>query len=261
MHRPNRFLGSLGSRLGGFATIGYQHAPALQRLRFGPLASLPAGYGMRAVIPPWTAGSIRTTTTLVTLSATAVGALGRNIEAAAAIQIVADATGGLITGGTATATVTLVGSADVIGALNGEAACTVTITALADASALGFAAAAAAVTITAEGQPMGKGFMVATTAEAGLTPAGIARAVWEALAAASDVPGTMGEKLNAAGSAANPWTDPDGIAVLERLTEIWRLHGLKPGEPMTVTPTTRVAGDLEQTIEGDPQVAVTVARV
>lgn len=40
-----------------------------------------------------------------------------------------------------------------------------------------------------------------------LTPEGLRDAVWSALAANYNVAGTMGEKLNDAGSAANPWTE------------------------------------------------------
>jgi hypothetical protein len=40
-----------------------------------------------------------------------------------------------------------------------------------------------------------------------MTEATITAAVWSALAAAYNVPGTMGEKLNGAGSAGNPWTE------------------------------------------------------
>lgn len=49
------------------------------------------------------------------------------------------------------------------------------------------------------------------TAEAGgptpLSPEGLANAVWAKLAADANDPGTMGEKLNDAGSASNPWTE------------------------------------------------------
>lgn len=42
---------------------------------------------------------------------------------------------------------------------------------------------------------------------AGLSTANIGEAVWGALAAANNDSGTMGEKLNDAGSASNPWTE------------------------------------------------------
>ena len=40
-----------------------------------------------------------------------------------------------------------------------------------------------------------------------LSPQSLSAAVWEALASAYNTPGSMGEKLNDAGSAANPWTE------------------------------------------------------
>ena len=41
----------------------------------------------------------------------------------------------------------------------------------------------------------------------GLTTANVGPAVWAAIAASNNAAGTMGEKLNDAGSASNPWTE------------------------------------------------------
>ena len=41
----------------------------------------------------------------------------------------------------------------------------------------------------------------------GLSTANVGQAVWAAIAASNNDPGTMGEKLNDAGSASNPWTE------------------------------------------------------
>ncbi|MEY5098638.1 MAG: hypothetical protein RJA36_1357 [Pseudomonadota bacterium] len=46
-----------------------------------------------------------------------------------------------------------------------------------------------------------------TVTGSGLSTANVAEAVWSALASASNAAGTMGEKLNDAGSASNPWTE------------------------------------------------------
>jgi hypothetical protein len=88
----------------------------------------------------------------------------------------------------------------------------------------------------------------------------IATALWGALATINNKPGTMGEKLNAAGAAGNPWVDPTGVQVAEQLDELHRINGLKPGEPMTVTPTSRVAGDITQAFSGDGTTTTTVMR-
>lgn len=41
----------------------------------------------------------------------------------------------------------------------------------------------------------------------GLTTANVGPAVWAAIATQNDTAGSMGEKLNDAGSASNPWTE------------------------------------------------------
>ena len=52
----------------------------------------------------------------------------------------------------------------------------------------------------------GDAYLDGTTEDTGaLTSDAIASAVWSALTASNDNPGTMGEKLNAAGSAGDPW--------------------------------------------------------
>lgn len=49
----------------------------------------------------------------------------------------------------------------------------------------------------------------------GATPSAfdISQAVWLQIASAVNVPGTTGEKLNGAGSAGNPWSDPKALTV------------------------------------------------
>jgi hypothetical protein len=46
-----------------------------------------------------------------------------------------------------------------------------------------------------------------TVTGTGLTTGNVGAAVWSAIAASNNDPGTMGEKLNDAGSASNPWTE------------------------------------------------------
>jgi hypothetical protein len=45
-----------------------------------------------------------------------------------------------------------------------------------------------------------------------------------------------------------------------KLDEVHRIHGLKSGQTMTVTPTSRVAGAITQTIGGDGTTTTTVTR-
>jgi len=46
----------------------------------------------------------------------------------------------------------------------------------------------------------------------------------------------------------------------QKLTEIWKIMGLDINNPMTVTPTSRDAGDISQTISGDGETTSTVTR-
>jgi hypothetical protein len=105
-----------------------------------------------------------------------------------------------------------------------------------------------------------------------LTASSISEAVWSALASANDAAGTMGEKLNDAGSAGNPWAallasnnDPDTFGkiiqdIQNLVDELHRLQGLNAAEPMTVTPTSRTAGDINLEITGDGITTTTVTR-
>ena len=45
-----------------------------------------------------------------------------------------------------------------------------------------------------------------------------------------------------------------------QLAEIWRILGLDAANPMTVTPTQRTAGAIDQTISGDGETTTTVTR-
>ena len=74
------------------------------------------------------------------------------------------------------------------GALNGAG---VTITMSLTPVATATASASASATISGQGEAV--------------TPETVANAVWEAFSVSHDNPGTMGEAMNAAGSAADPW--------------------------------------------------------
>ena len=112
-----------------------------------------------------------------------------------------------------------------------------------------------------------------TVTGTGLTTANVGQAVWAALAAVNNDPGTMGEKLNDAGAAGDPWstvlpgsyTGSEAGALLDQIqslmAELHKIHGLDISAPLTVTPTTRVAGTISQDITGDGTSTTTVTRV
>lgn len=105
-----------------------------------------------------------------------------------------------------------------------------------------------------------------------LSPENLAAAVWNSIAASFNTAGTMGNKMNSAASAGDPWSTPlpgaylsteaGGIlAQIQTLVdELHKIQGLDSSNPMTVTPTTRVAGSIDLEITGDGETTTTVTR-
>jgi len=105
-----------------------------------------------------------------------------------------------------------------------------------------------------------------------LSPENLAAAVWNSIAASFNTAGTMGNKMNSAASAGDPWgtvlpgsylsTEAGGIlAQIQTLVdELHQLEGLKNGSPMTVTPSNRTVGTINLDITGDGETSTTVTR-
>lgn len=105
-----------------------------------------------------------------------------------------------------------------------------------------------------------------------LSPENLAAAVWNSIAASFNTTGTMGNKMNSAASAGDPWatalpgsylsTEAGGILsqIQTLVDELHKIQGLDSSNPMTVTPTTRVAGSIDLEITGDGETTTTVTR-
>ena len=176
-------------------------------------SSVPEGmFGSRAcIIPPIDAGGMAADTAgegdvsdadgwAVKLATAAIGGSGElTATGSLIVQLIAALTG---TGG--------VSNADIKAFL--QLAAALTGTGSVSATATGLGALIASLTgsgTTAGSTATGTGALSAdiVVTGSGLTTAGIASAVWAAIATANDDPGTMGEKLNDAGGASNPWTE------------------------------------------------------
>jgi hypothetical protein len=120
---------------------------------------------------------------------------------------ITNAAGSLIVSGLAT----IIGTGAVNGSLIGIATATATLAGqgniTAALGALGNLTAAIIGTGTITTSITATGYMTADIGGEGdaVTPASVAAAVWEAVASAYNSPGTMGNKLNSAGGAADPW--------------------------------------------------------
>ena len=136
-----------------------------------------------------------------TLAATAA-LTGSGAVTAAALNGALDAIAALSGSGTFAGTADAIWNmvSDLIG--SGEAAGTINALANLVADVPGEGAVSAA--------PTAKAFMGAEITVTGdlLTSANVGDAVWSAMAAANNSPGSMGERLNAAGSSGDPWGTP-----------------------------------------------------
>lgn len=137
-------------------------------------------------------------------------AAGRNIDGSTTVTFaLADAQLQLVVSAEGTATFAFTTAGNAAGALFAEGATSAAFTV--STSTLGAiidAIASTSFAFTPAGTIRADGFMEGnvTTAET-LSPASLAAAVWNKAASEANTAGTMGEKLNDAGSASNPWTE------------------------------------------------------
>lgn len=84
----------------------------------------------------------------------------------------------------------------------------------------------------------------------GLSTANVGQAVWSALAAANNNAGSMGEKLNDAGSASNPWTEviESGFTAAEIMRMLAAVMAGKSSGGGTATVRFRDVGDTKDRI-------------
>lgn len=180
------------------------------RMNFDALASVPSGYPPSvAIVPPMFPGAMSSyRKAKITIDGSAVGALGLNGVATGSISIVGSAIGGLIAGGVASGTISIGGSVVMFAAVGSTATGIISVGGSANMSAIGHMLASGSVTVEGSVVPFAIGWMDATSDFGNeLSADKLAEAVWNKVAGDVNEPGTMGEKLNDAGSATNPWTE------------------------------------------------------
>lgn len=146
----------------------------------------------------------------VSTTASGYGAMGvAAVGSVSVVVTVADADGQLISSGTGSVNIVVtVGNALLTASLNGTGSANATVTtnnpllgALASIIASSLSSVSGSLTPYAIGQMIGSNLTGGA-----LTETSIASAVWSSTASSYNSAGTMGEKLNGAGSAGNPWT-------------------------------------------------------
>lgn len=121
------------------------------------------------------------------------GQMGRNLETlACTITIDADAVGQLVMGGAGLATIVIDADGTIFGTIGSEGLAAIEIGAVLGGGALAWLAGNGPIEITGLADPHAIGWMEGTTEEGGMTPAGIADAVWNAMASAYTAAGSFG---------------------------------------------------------------------
>ena len=206
---PGRFLS------GTIASIERNNFKPL-RNRFeslSRLAAIPSGHLSPSawVLPQVGGGMSSHNATSVTLSGTANGAEGVNISGSTSFSILAEAIGQLIASASGSASFTIDATGNIVATLGAPGSASFSLSATATATAIGWITGEASASVTASLVSYATGALSGTANLAGestpITPDSLAVAVWAAAAAANNTAGTMGEKLNDAGSASNPWTE------------------------------------------------------
>lgn len=178
---------------------------------------------------------------------------GRNGEAAlAGVGDIDSADLALIVSAVAALSGTGALSADILGvlqaaaALAGEGDVTAALGALAGLATTLAGTGAVVSAITATGGMSAE----ITVTGTGLTTANVGAAVWSVIATAANAPGTMGEKLNDAGSAGNPWATiiESGLTAEEILRLVAAALAGKVSGAETTTVTIRDLGDTKDRI-------------
>lgn len=244
---------------------------------FVPTASAPNGYGIRALVPARTPGGLSSS---VSGSGQAGGPLILALQALATISGAGGITalGGLIvnliatiSGSGGVSSASMQAFLNLLATIGGTGGLTATPSGIGNVGAT-----LTGVGTTAGSTATGRGNMAATIRGYGdLTPEGLRDAVWTAIAASNNVPGTMGAALNAAGSggvdlnalAAAVWayatrtlTASDMPAEQQaQILDIWQRLGLDPANPLATTTTTIQAGGVTQAV-GEAAGTVTVTR-
>lgn len=207
---PGRFLS--GTTLSG--DRNNFNEPGQNRNRFQAMDALSGGHPgghlppSSWVLPQKTGGMSSVNMATMALNGSASGALGFNIDGSSSITFSAAAIGELIASAIGSATISINATGEVIAVIGGTGSASFTIAAAGTPGALAWAQGVATMEVTASLVSYAKGFMTGSTDNVtALTPESVARAVWIATAADSNAVGSMGEKVNDAGSASNPWTE------------------------------------------------------
>jgi hypothetical protein len=193
------------------------------QLATDPNAGFPVGYlhpaSWSMPIKPGRISS-RNEANIIFTGEDSLAAQGINISSSGtAITFATSGTAAAVAAAVGSATITFTTAGTAAAPLNAIGTATITFTAAASAGAEAAVSGTTTIEFDTVATLTAIGHMVAVPIDTSLTPDSIASAVWAAIAASNNTTGTMGEKLNDAGSASNPWTEiiESGLSAAEIL--------------------------------------------
>ena len=158
------------------------------------------------VYPPKAGGISSRNNATFTFSDAANAVMGYPATGSATLTFTADGTGGLIVSGSGSATITFTPTATLLSIAAASGSTTISFAPAANIGALAGLTGSTTITFTPTATSYAVGYLSGTsTNETEFSAEGLAAAVWNAVASDFNTAGTMGEKLNDAGSAGNPW--------------------------------------------------------
>jgi hypothetical protein len=153
------------------------------------------------------------------------------------------ATGGLIVSGSGSASITLDATGTILSIAAGSGSAAITLSGSALIGALAGIAGTGTITLTPTATIKAIGYLAGlSTNETEFSAAALASAVWQAVATDYNDAGSMGEKLNDAGGAGNPWGSDIASnnlagtfgAELQKIRRIIANRLTKSGEVLTI---------------------------
>lgn len=171
-------------------------------------SSIPAGsrHPVAWQMPQKAGGLASHNNASVALSPAGFAVRGLPGSGASTITFTPTGTGGLIVSGSGSATVTCSATGAILSVASASGSATITLSPTALIGALAGLSGSATISCTPAALISAIGYLAgASTNETEFSADALARAVWDATATSFNVSGSMGEKLNDAGSAGNPW--------------------------------------------------------
>ena len=227
---PGRFLNgnaAAGGAIGNLRSNFNKHGMSRNAFQvFSATSAQPYGYygGQGAWVQPKIGGAVAgVNTSVVTLGASGAGSMGANTSGVASLLFSMMGVGSLISSASGIASISFGASGNIFASKSTSGVAGLSLGGSGQLSAIGHTGGTAPISFAASWAPYAIGWLSGTTAEAGLTPTGIANAVWTAVSAQNNISGTMGAKLNSAASGGVDYGDMALAVRAELVAELARI--------------------------------------